>query len=79
MLVNSMLKGEGRMNGAKLWLVACLGGRLQLLLLCVCDKTLYYDAGILPARAKRTSHQTNVRCKCSLDQTADCSHKHHLQ
>ena len=29
-LVNSMLKGEGRMDGAKLWPVACLGGRPQL-------------------------------------------------
>jgi len=45
-LVNSMLKGEGRMDGAKLWPVACLGGRPQLLLLCVCDKALYHDAGV---------------------------------
>ena len=28
-LVNSMLKGEGRMDSAKLWPVACLGGRPQ--------------------------------------------------
>ena len=43
-LVNSMLKGEGRMDSAKLWPVACLGGRPQLLLLCVCDKALNYSA-----------------------------------
>jgi len=46
MLVNSMLKGESRMDGAKLWPVACLGGRPQLLLLCVCDKALYHDVSI---------------------------------
>ncbi|DBA79816.1 TPA: hypothetical protein ACH3X1_008476 [Trebouxia sp. C0004] len=43
---HSMLKGEGRMDGAKLWPVACLGGRSQLLRLCVCDKALYHDAGV---------------------------------
>ena len=45
-LVNSMLKGKGRVDGAKLWLVACLGGGPQLLLLCVCDKALYHDVGV---------------------------------
>jgi len=45
-LVNTMLQSEGRMDGAKLWPVACLGGRPQLLLLCVCDKALYHDVGI---------------------------------
>ena len=44
--VNNILKGEGRMDGAKLWPVAYLGGRSQLLLLCVCDKALYHDAGV---------------------------------
>ncbi len=43
--VNDMLKGEGKMDGAKLWPIACLGGRPQLLLLCVFDKALYHDAG----------------------------------
>ncbi len=33
--VNDMLKGEGKMNGAKLWPIACPDGGLQLLLLCV--------------------------------------------
>ena len=33
-LVNSMLKGEGRMNGAKLWPVACLGGRPLFVQVC---------------------------------------------
>ncbi len=46
--INDMLKGKGRMDGAKLWPIACLGGRSQLLLLllCVCDKALYHDAAL---------------------------------
>ena len=35
--VNDMLKSEGRMDGAKLRPVACLGGGPQLLLFCVLD------------------------------------------
>ncbi len=48
-LVSSVLKGKGRMDGAKLWPVACLGGRPQLLLLCVYDKALYHDVGVQSA------------------------------
>ena len=45
-LVNDMLKGKGKMDGAKLWQTTCLGGGPQLLLLCVLDKAMYRDAGM---------------------------------
>ena len=47
--VNDMLKGEGRVDGAKLGPIACLSVGAQLLLLCVLDQALYHDAGIKPA------------------------------
>ena len=49
-----MLKGAGRIAGAKLWPVACLGGRPQCLLLCVCDKAPYHGAGVQPADCSTT-------------------------
>jgi len=48
-LVNDMLKGEGRVDGAKLWEIACLSAESQLFLLSVLDQTLYHDASIEPA------------------------------
>ena len=39
--VTEMLRGQGRMNGAKLWPVGCVGDGLTLLLLCVLDKALH--------------------------------------
>ena len=49
-LVNDMLKGEGRVDGAKLWAIACLSAGSQLFLLSVLDQTLYHDASIEPDR-----------------------------
>lgn len=50
-LGDDMLKGEGRMCGAKSqpnWIVhrmAYLGGVLQLLLICLLDQPRYHDFG----------------------------------
>ena len=48
-LVNDMLKGKGKVTGAKLWAIACLSARSQLLLLSVLFQALHHDAGIEPA------------------------------
>ena len=45
-LANDMLKGEGRVDGAKLRPLHCLNAEPQLLQL---DQALYHDAGIEPA------------------------------
>ena len=45
-LVNDMLKGEGRVDGAKLWAIAYLSAGSQLFLHSVLDQTLYNDASI---------------------------------
>ncbi len=58
-LGDDMLKGEGRMRGAKFqpnWIVyriAYLGGVLQLLLICILDKALYHDVGMKAADCRK--------------------------
>ena len=59
-----MLKGEGRVIGAKLWAIACLSDVPQLLLLSVLDQALHHDASIKPAEWLANWGWPVIGCVC---------------
>ena len=64
--VDDMLQSEGLMDSAKLWTIACLGWRAQLLFLSIGDQSMRQNASIEPADGLANSYWPVVGCVCGI-------------